>query len=395
MSAGRIHRTLAISLVSFLAACASVPPDGGLEALMQRSAKTTVGLGSAAISASEINPVIQLPRPGADHSGEITNLLKGPLSAEAAVRVALLNNPGLQFTLGREGINITDMAPAGTAAKLRASQHITRLSVETRKAWLNAVAAAHIAASMMQFKQAAEVSAELARRLVRAGNWSQLQQARQQVVLAEAAVELARAQQAAFSTREKLILLLGLSGDLTQFVLSTAPPELPALPEKARELPDIERLALQAREDLQLATLAWQREENERRISRPGQLWEASGDAAQLRELAVTARSQARVTYQRYRSSFDIARHLQDEMLPLRQFISDEMQLRYNGMLSSVFDVLADARAQALGVKAAIEARRDFWLAETDLQSLLAGVPLEPLNDAAAPTQGPRPTARH
>ena len=61
-------------------------------------------------------------------------------------------------------------------------------------------------------------------------------------------------------------------------------------------------------------------------------------------------------------------------MVPLRQFISDETTLRYNGMLASVWDMLAEARNSTQAVANAIEAQRDFWLeAETDLQLALTG----------------------
>jgi len=90
--------------------------------------------------------------------------------------------------------------------------------------------------------------------------------------------------------------------------------------------------------------------------------------------MAVQARSDARLSYQRYRSRYDLARHHQKELQPLREFINDEMVLRYNGMLSSVFDLLADTKLKAQAANAEVEARRDFWLADTDLQTLLAGV---------------------
>ena len=53
--------------------------------------------------------------------------------------------------------------------------------------------------------------------------------------------------------------------------------------------------------------------------------------------------------------------------------ISDEVLLRYNGMLASVFELLADSREQMSSVNAAIEAQRDFWLAENRLQSTING----------------------
>jgi hypothetical protein len=47
--------------------------------------------------------------------------------------------------------------------------------------------------------------------------------------------------------------------------------------------------------------------------------------------------------------------------------------LRYNGMLIGVFELLAGSRLQVASVNAAIEATRDYWLAETALQLVLAG----------------------
>ncbi len=357
---------LSLGLAATLAGCASVASDGGVSSLQERMAK----LPSQSLSGTPV----PIPRPGQDHRTEIAQLLKGPLGADTAVRVALLNNPGLQVALGSEGINISDRTQSQHPAKLRTSQQITRLSTETRKAWLNAVGAAQTVGALTQAQEAAEVSGEMARRLTQAGNWSRLQQARQQVYLVEAASDLTRARQAAFSAREKLVVLLGLWGESAQFELPT---QLPTLPAQPRELPDVEARAMQAREDISIATLLWQRKEAERLISRPGELWEAMGDAAILRETAIQVRSHAREIYHRYRSQYDLAKHLQDELLPLRQFINDEMLLRYNGMLASIFDVLADTRAQALATHSAIQATRDFWLVDADLQSLLAGAPTQ------------------
>ena len=355
---------ISVGLAVTLAGCANFSSDGGVNSLQQRM---------ASLPMQSASPVL-IPRPGQDHSAEIAQLLKGPLSADAAVRVALLNNPGLQVALGNEGVNISDLTPEQQPAKLRASQQLTRLSTETRKAWFNAVSATQTVGALTQAQDAAEVSGDLARRLTQAGNWSRLQQARQQVALVEAASDLSRAQQAAFSAREKLVVLLGLWGAAAQFEL---PAQLPALPAQPLELPDVEARALQAREDIRIATLLWQRKEAERRLTQPGELWDAMGDAAQLRQTAIQVRSHARENYQRYRSHYELAKRQQDELLPLRQFISDEMLLRYNGMLSSVFDVLTDTRAQALATHSAIQATRDFWLADADLQSLLAGAPTQ------------------
>jgi outer membrane protein TolC len=84
-------------------------------------------------------------------------------------------------------------------------------------------------------------------------------------------------------------------------------------------------------------------------------------------------------------SQYAIARHLRDEVVPLKQRISEETLLRYNGMLIGVFELLADARSQIVSVNAAIEAQRDFWLADADMQMALVGKPdLRPIASAGA-----------
>src|SRR5262249_6834419 len=84
-------------------------------------------------------------------------------------------------------------------------------------------------------------------------------------------------------------------------------------------------------------------------------------------------RSPARDAYRVYRSSYDIANHYSREVLPLRKIISDETLLRYNAMLIDVFSLLAEARQRIASTIAAIEAKRDFWLAAADLKAAVAG----------------------
>jgi outer membrane protein TolC len=90
-------------------------------------------------------------------------------------------------------------------------------------------------------------------------------------------------------------------------------------------------------------------------------------------DTAVRARSEVREAYSAYRTSYDIARHYRDEVVPLRKRISDEVLLRYNGMLASVFELLTDARSQVGSVNAAIQAQRDFWIAQTNLEAAING----------------------
>jgi outer membrane protein TolC len=273
--------------------------------------------------------------------------------------------------------------------------------------------------------QAAQASAELARRMAAVGNFNKLQQAREQAFYADAALSLARAQQQQRATRERLTRLLGLWGGQTSFQL---PERLPELPPEPADQPDLESQALAQRLDVQGARLAAeQMAQNlglttatrfvnvlELGLMRNGSNeaptqrgWEVSfelpifdsgvarlarAEAVHLQavhraaDIAVQARSEVREAYGTYRTAWDIARHHWVEIVPLHQRIAQENVLRYNGMLIGVFELLADTRVQILSVNAAIAALRDFWLAQADLQMALLGQPAtEPALAGAAP----------
>ena len=101
----------------------------------------------------------------------------------------------------------------------------------------------------------------------------------------------------------------------------------------------------------------------------------------------IDAGSVLRERYVLYRSALDLARWQRDELVPLRRTITDEMLLKYNGMLVGVFELLADARAQIVSVNNAIESLRDFWIAQADLDMALIGKP------SLAMPRGPATTA--
>src|SRR5262249_56922792 len=93
---------------------------------------------------------------------------------------------------------------------------------------------------------------------------------------------------------------------------------------------------------------------------------------------AVNARSEARIAYETYRGTYDIALFYQSRVLPLRATVSRQYELRYGtavnvdpAMRVDLFKVLADARARISANAAAVDARRDFELAEVDLQAAL------------------------
>ena len=297
-------------------------------------------------------------------------------------------------------------------AKLQAAGEGLRIAAETRKAYWRALAAQQTARYAEDVKASADAAAELARRMAAAGNFSKLDRMREQAFYADATAQLARSRQNALAERERLTRLMGLWGEDAQFKLPERMPDAPAAP---RELPNVEQTAMEARLDVQAARrdaealakslgltrvtrftdefelgIARVREDPEPvkkgyEIGVPIPLFDwgtgrvARAEAMYLQaahrvaETAINARSEVREAYHGYRTAYDVAKHYRDEVVPLRKQISDEMVLRYNGMLASVFELLADAREQVAAVSASIDALRDFWIANADLQQALNG----------------------
>ncbi len=398
----------------------------------------------------------------------VAQLLEQPLSADDATQIALLNNKGLQASFGELGISEADRVQAGRlpnpgfsfgrlqqgsgleidrsiqfnlarllmlpmlnqieSRRFEQTRSAVALSVlslasEARKAYYLAVAADETGRYMLQVQTAAEAGAELARRQTQAGNWNKLQQAREQSFYVEAALNLARSEQARGAARERLTRLMGLWGQQAQFRL---PERLPDLPKAPSDLPDIEQTAMAQRMDVQAAKLGTEQLAKNLGLTRAtrfinvleiGAVRNSYNDAPTQRgyeisvelplfdwgdarvakaeaiymqavnraaETAINARSEVRGAYANYRSSYDIARHFRDEIVPLKKRISEENQLRYNGMLIGVFELLADVRSQITSVNGYIEALRDFWLAQADLEMALIGTPSMTAMPAAA-----------
>jgi outer membrane protein TolC len=443
-------RTLVLAVLSaaLLGGCASFSEDGGFGAIQSATQ-------------SRIQKDVAWLRDDATRSAaqaRIDALLAKPLSADDAVQIALLNNPGLQAAFNTLGIAEADWVAAqrlpnpglsiarktrGTEVEWERTLHLNlaalltmpmrsdieqrlfeqtrrglvlevlRLAAETRKAWVVAVAAAQTAEYQNQAMEAAEAGAELARRMAQVGNWSKLKQAREQAFYADAALAVARAGQARLAARERLVRLMGLpNSDRLQL-----PDRLPDLPETVPALPDVEQQAMDSRIDLQIVKQQTEalaknldltrstrfinvlelgiinngsNEEPQQRgyeisFELPlfdfGQSRVVAAESRyrqaleQAREAAMNARSEVREAYAMQQGQYAIARHLRDEVVPLKQRISEENVLRYNGMLIGVFELLADARAQIASVNAAIKAQRDFWLADADLAMALVGTP--------------------
>ena len=255
------RRALVISTVTALSACATMPREQGL---------------------AEIHMLVD-QRSGGEHTwttdrdtqaqtaAQIQTILSQPLTADAAVQIALLRNPHMQSEYARLGIaqadvyeasrignptlSITALHRSGVPTKFDAGltasfaellllparkriaageyartqqsigAAILNLATDTRAAWYSYIGAQQVAAMRAAVATAAQTSAELAAKFFEAGNISVLQCKLEEAAATQARLQSIRASADATRARSALNALMGLSAGAAQW---TAADRLPA-----------------------------------------------------------------------------------------------------------------------------------------------------------------------
>jgi outer membrane protein TolC len=447
-------------LTALVAGCAQFSPDGGMDHVARGVRKE---IGKHVIK-------ITTPEQAARARAQVISLIAGPLSADAAVQITLLNNRTLQAAYNDLGISeaayvqaslppnpgLSILRVAGTGvvnfelrlieeivslftlpqrsaiaaekfhnAKLQAIAATLRLAADTRRAHIRAIAARQQVAYLQQTRATVDTAVRLISGMGAAGGGDQLDQAELAAFRAELGTRVDQAELTARRNRETLVRLLGLSGTDTAIALPTDLDSLPATPGSAieAEIEAVNRrvdLEIARREVaalakslalteatryismLQLAGIFSNESANpltnaDTAINRSGlqvdlQIPVFDTGTARTRSAresysrainllvakAVDVRSEARIAYESYRATYDIARSWQDRVVPLRQAVSREIMLRYSsgvlvgeGLRVDVFKYLSDARVRIAANAASLDARRDFLLASTDLQAAL------------------------
>ena len=273
-----------LALLLFLGGCAAFSPDGGFSSVQTLTKERT---------GQDITR-IQSDNDAATVANTIAPLLTQALSVDDAVKIALLNNRGLQAAYAELAISEADLVQAGRIqnpsfsfgrlrrggeveldrslmlpimslltmpitskierhrferAQLRAAGNALAVVDATRRAYFSTVAAQESVKYMTQVKLAAQAGAELGQKMATAGNWSKLDQAREQTFYSDATTQLAHAEQTHIAEREKLTRLLSLSGTQTAFLL---PDRLPDLPTQLDDIEDVEMQAMQNRLDIMM-----------------------------------------------------------------------------------------------------------------------------------------------
>ena len=374
----------------------------GVAVLLNGCATGAGGIGNPGSLASEPQALAAEPPPLTPEqqalldrrTQRIDALLSGNLTAENAAEIALLQNPAVERaleTLGMPGFDRLQLAysvnpafnngqppstmetrierplsvnaltwvsvpaldgnytPDERGPRLQAADEIVALLFAAQRAWVRAVAARESQRYLEDVAAAAEAGRDIMKGMRQVGNATELEWLRAQTLYADAVTNLTTAQLSAALERERLVQTLGLWGEDADRV--RLPERLPDLPPAAIGPDGLEDRAVAQRFDV-----------------RAGRIEGLAGEAG------VNARSDVRTAWLAYRASYDLAQHARDALVPLAQRTSSEQLKLYNGMLIDVFHLVADATERINAANAALEAQRDFWLAEVEFQRAMAGV---------------------
>ncbi|RZU48146.1 outer membrane protein TolC [Fluviicoccus keumensis] len=426
---------LVLTLTTGLGSCATLSDEGReRDAILTATGVTAVDLKGERvrellaheITMDEAATITLLNNPGLQRTFAELRLDEAQLVAATRIpnprfSVSRLTQGSSRETGFSIGIDLIDLLllPAQTPiarqrydiTRQEAARIAVSLAQQTRLAYVAAIFARQRRDYGREVLTAAEAGRDLARSLAVAGNISRLDAAREQAFYAEAAAQSERDKVEYNAALERLARLLGLT-NTTDIRL---PDRLPDLPPQPRALADIEQDALEHRLDVRLARQRFDNTVRTLKLTRItrfvnvldldyqtntyndqprqqgvtvgfeipifdfGRIRTAGAEAryraaiAEVAETAVNARSEARTAYQGYQAAYALARHYRDEVVPLQRQIAEEMQLRYNGMLISTFDLLAQAREQVAASHAWMTALNDYWVQDTILNGAVYG----------------------
>jgi outer membrane protein TolC len=395
----------------------------------------------------------------AEAGDEIEKLLKQPLTADAAARIALLNNGALKASIVELGVPRGALVQAGLApnpevefamsrpleghhefdtevavefdlsrlilmpqrkgvasaelqaARQRLAGDVLDTAHRARLALFDVQAAQQLLELRTRALQSFQAAYETAIELHRVGNVTDLDLVTERSAVEAARVAVATAETQVVDARERLNVVLGMSGAQTTWTVAGT---LPAPPAEEVQAATLEQRAVE--NSLELAELKARLDATAGRADlasaggwlshlavgahaeREEQVWEVGGHVsvgiplfdrgqgevasaeAQLRGLqhryvqtATEARAAARTVYSRTETARRSAIHLRDVLLPSRQRALEETLRNYNAMQIGVFQLLQAQRDTLDAGVSYVETLHDYWRARAALDLVLAG----------------------
>ncbi len=278
--------SITVAALVVLTGCATVNID---QAIDRTNGETKSASGASA-------QLLRTVTAKTTRDNQVAELLKSPLSQQAAVQLAIINSPALQTLLAERWGDMAQAAQGGRIAnpilslervrfldelelgrilafglldlltlpqrqkiatarmaqtELQMTADVVGLISQVRMAWVAAVAASESATYSKLVYESAQASAELAKRMQSVGNFNRLQRVRQQAFYADASIQLLASQHTATATREALIRLLGLKD--AQISTLTLPERLPDLPKSFMSHEAVSKALTTQRLDVRMA----------------------------------------------------------------------------------------------------------------------------------------------
>lgn len=426
---------------------------------------------------SRINKRVQWDSGSADDLSARTAvkaMLARPLTPASAVQIALLNNRDLQAAYADIGMAQANLVQAGLLrnpifdgavtwfadaggtpnlafgvawsfvdllkrprrkavarsaleeSKLRVARRVIEHAADTHAAFIDFVAAKEEIGMLKSIADTARANVNAAAALRKAGNITELEFEQNQSFLTTAKLELSQAEARSDEMREKLNVLMGLTGKQTYWA---APSQLPELPASMIRTGNVEARAVRASLDIAMArqkltTLGRQfrlvrkesllrdigagpeyereveveenedtgaKEKTKRRAWGPvfeveipifdrgqarkaGVLMQIEQAENELWALAVKVRSTARLSRARLVTSARTVAYFEKAVVPQSDRILRNMQRDYNAMQESVFRLIDARRRQITTGRQRIQAQRAYWNAFVRLEQLMSGV---------------------
>ena len=318
----------------------------------------------------------------------------GALGRERAVELALRDAPAW---LARPGLSAFELAGLRRQVRERA--------IEVERAWVDAVISRQALTHSRQALEAAELGAELARRMREVGHWSRARALQEELPLWQARSRQVQAERAAAQALGRLWQHVGAALSLQELAAQLPQDWAEPLPPPGAVLDALQQQALQAHPHWAIeaanaqrliaavgdAQLSQARQSVEQALRDRGPLdtgqldprrdrlnhaqHEALQASAAADRLQRQVLSQVAMAQAAYGVAHGQATTVQTQLLELARRWEQETLLRYNGMLSSTWQLLASARGRIEAVDALLQARRQAWHAHLDLQAVLSGLP--------------------
>ena len=396
----------------------------------------------------------------------IDHLLKRPLNASRAVQIALLNNRDLQASYASLGVAQADLVQAGlltnpvidgsfiwpyrpevgavqTATgiifnfielfwkryklavaesaleevKYQVSGMVIDHAAKTNLAFVDYVATRQQIELFRKVVQSARAGVTSAKAVRQAGNSTPLDFEQQQNVLTQAKLDLANAEAAAASTRERLNVAMGLSGRQTK--IWRAPARLPTTKGSTSLFDKIESIAVERSIELaalrqKIVTLGYKyqltskqslipdigigvelettKSEGEAREYEAGPIFDVTlplfdqGQAKRARgimeirqaqdaywAMGVRVRSAARLARAELLTAHKAVTYYERAILPQQARLLLATTQQYNAMQEDVFRLIRAKREQIQAGRGYIDALRAYWRARSNYQQLRSG----------------------